>query len=75
MAFFTVFRHVFLHKTKFHQGIDVFIGNRNHAAAFTTITTIRATARHKFLAAETGSTVTALACHDLNLGFVNKLHV
>ena len=74
VPFLTVFGLIAFNKTVFHQGIQIFIGQRPNAAAFTAVAAIGAAARHKFFTAETGRTVAAFAGHHFDFCFVDKFH-
>ena len=60
--------------TVIHQGIEIAVGLKIHAAASTAITAIRAAKLHILFASETQAAITALSGMDFNSGFVDKLH-
>src|SRR5690606_602847 len=56
------------------QGVEVLVGNDPDAAAIAAVAAIGATQRDELLAPETDATVAAVACDDLDFGFVDELH-
>src|SRR3546814_9908911 len=56
------------------QGVEVLVGHDPDAAAIAAIAAIGTTERDELLAAKTDAAVAAIACDDLDFGFVDELH-
>ena len=56
------------------QGVDVAVGDHDHAAALAAIATVRAALGDVFLAAERNHAVAAVAGGHVDLGFVDEFH-
>jgi hypothetical protein len=61
--------------TVIEERIDIAIGDCNHTTAGSTISTVRAPARHKFLTTKAHRAIAALAGMNFNARFVEELHV
>jgi hypothetical protein len=56
------------------QGVEVAVAHGVHAAAATTIAAVRPTEGQELLAAKAHAAVAAIACDDVDRGFVNEFH-
>ncbi len=56
------------------QGIEVAVGDSDHAAAVSAVAAAGAAARDVFFAPERGRAVSALAGDDFDTGFVKEFH-
>ena len=56
------------------QRVEVLVGHQPDTAAIAAVAAIRATQRYELLAAKADAAVAAIACADLDFGFVDEFH-